>query len=538
MRTNSAGASHQGRVRNSNEDRFHVDPPRGLYVVIDGVGGQAGGEIAAETALLQIRTRLERDAGSAEERLREAITLANNEIHRLSRTNAEWAGMACVLTAAIVDGGQVTVGHVGDSRLYKVRRGAIEKLTHDHSPVGEREDAGELGELEAMRHPRRNEVFRDIGSEPHTPTDRDFVEIIKAPFEEDAAFLLCSDGLSDLVTSQQMLSVIQRHAGSPDEVVHTLIGEANRAGGKDNVTVIYIEGSAFAHADYTARSVGGGTRRAATHTAALLMGVALGAVAATYIPGWLQQLIPGAPLTAVSETPRSPRTLLVQQAAAAEFATIGDALASAHPGDTVVVGPGDYRERITLPAGVTVMSQLPHRAVIRLPDLVSNAPAVTVDGVRGARLQGVQIVGDEGRMPIGVLVLNGQLELQDVRISGTTDAGIDLWGGTEVTLRANDVADNAGVGVRVRSGARPALLHNRIVRNGRARPAAPGVLLDHGAIPVLVGNIIAGNGTHGIAGVAPANGAEYLRNNVFVADTRQNARGALAVVGAQPPGPR
>jgi serine/threonine protein phosphatase PrpC len=164
MAMRCAGASDPGRVRENNEDRFHVDVTRGIYIVVDGVGGQAGGETAAETALLQVRTRLERAAGSIEERLREAITLANNEVYRLSRTNAEWTGMACVLTAAVVADGQVTIGHVGDSRLYKLRRRTITKLTHDHSPVGEREDAGELDELDAMRHPRRNEVFRDVGS--------------------------------------------------------------------------------------------------------------------------------------------------------------------------------------------------------------------------------------------------------------------------------------------------------------------------------------------------------------------------------------
>ena len=93
----SAGVSDPGRVRENNEDRFHVDADRGIFIVVDGVGGQAGGETAAETALLQVRTRLERESGSPEERLREGITLANNEVFRLSRTNAEWDGMACVL---------------------------------------------------------------------------------------------------------------------------------------------------------------------------------------------------------------------------------------------------------------------------------------------------------------------------------------------------------------------------------------------------------------------------------------------------------
>jgi serine/threonine protein phosphatase PrpC len=91
--------------------------------------------------------------------------MANNEILRAARGNAEWQGMACVLTVAVLENGSAVVGHVGDSRLYQIQRGAIRKITHDQSPVGEREDSGQLSEADAMRHPRRNEVFRDVGSE-------------------------------------------------------------------------------------------------------------------------------------------------------------------------------------------------------------------------------------------------------------------------------------------------------------------------------------------------------------------------------------
>src|SRR6185503_13547297 len=118
-------------------------------------------------------------------------------IYRLAASRPEWNGMACVLTAAIVEHGRATIGHVGDTRLYKLRGDRIEKVTKDHSPVGEREDANELTELQAMRHPRRNEVFRDVGSEIHRPSDADFVDIEEIPFEADASLLLCSDGLSD-----------------------------------------------------------------------------------------------------------------------------------------------------------------------------------------------------------------------------------------------------------------------------------------------------------------------------------------------------
>src|SRR4051794_16350613 len=109
---NCAGLSDPGRKRANNEDRFHCDPERGIFFVIDGVGGQNAGEIAADTAYNLLRGRLERQVGEVEDRIREAITVANNEIHRLSKTNPEWEGMACVLTVAIVKDGEVTVGQV------------------------------------------------------------------------------------------------------------------------------------------------------------------------------------------------------------------------------------------------------------------------------------------------------------------------------------------------------------------------------------------------------------------------------------------
>ena len=154
--------------------------------------------------------------------------------------------MACVLTAALVDNGRATIGHVGDTRLYKLREDSIQKVTRDHSPVGEREDAHELSELEAMRHPRRNEVYRDVGSEPHELIDTDFVDVEDISFEPDSALLLCSDGLSDLLESATIVDVVRRYAGAPETVVRTLIEMANAEGGKDNITVVYVEGEHFA----------------------------------------------------------------------------------------------------------------------------------------------------------------------------------------------------------------------------------------------------------------------------------------------------
>src|SRR5262249_1980215 len=193
-----------------------------------------------------LRTRLELETAKASERVRDRITQANNEIVRLAATRPQWNGMACVLTVGVVVDGRLIIGHVGDTRLYKLRNGRIEKVTRDHSPVGEREDAKELSELEAMRHPRRNEVYRDVGSEHHESGDPEFIDIDDIPFEPDAALLLCSDGLSDLIDSATIADVVSQCVGDPEAVTQALIEMANAAGGKDNVTVVYVEGEKFA----------------------------------------------------------------------------------------------------------------------------------------------------------------------------------------------------------------------------------------------------------------------------------------------------
>src|SRR4029453_14267873 len=129
-----AGETHPGLLRTNNEDRFHLDVERGIFLLIDGIGGQAAGEKAAEIALDRMRARLERQTGSLGDRIREAITVAKNEIFPLAQKRETGEGMGLVLTVAVVEDGQVTIGHVGDTRLYEVRGGQIRKVTHDHSP--------------------------------------------------------------------------------------------------------------------------------------------------------------------------------------------------------------------------------------------------------------------------------------------------------------------------------------------------------------------------------------------------------------------
>ncbi len=254
-------------MRAENQDRGYLDDSLGIFLVVDGLGGHAAGETAAETAVEVIRAELSSADGDTRLRIQSAIIAANNQICELAELNEECRGMACVLTLAMLDGDRVVVGHVGDSRLYLIWNGAMRKLTSDHSPVGEREDRGELTELEAMLHPRRHEVFRDVGSRRHTLDGDELVEMKEFLFKPDAAILLCSDGLSDLITSAQMLEIVERYDGDAQKVARQLVDVANEAGGKDNITAIFVAGSEFVGAE-SAAMAGARTRHSITRARA------------------------------------------------------------------------------------------------------------------------------------------------------------------------------------------------------------------------------------------------------------------------------
>ena len=241
----SGAASDRGLVRVENQDRSYVDDERGIFLVVDGLGGHAAGDRAAETAVEVIRHELASRNGDARRRVCDAITSANNRICELADEDESLRGMACVLTLAVLDGDRAVVGHVGDSRLYLIWNGAMRKLTSDHSPVGEREDRAELSEEEAMRHPRRHEVLRDVGSAPRSAGDPDFIETRQCRFKPDAAILLCSDGLTDLLTAAEISEIIERYDGDTERVARDLVEAANAAGGKDNITAIFVAGPEF-----------------------------------------------------------------------------------------------------------------------------------------------------------------------------------------------------------------------------------------------------------------------------------------------------
>jgi len=238
-------ATNAGRARESNEDRLLADAANGIFLVVDGMGGHAAGEIAADIALREIRETLIGSGEAAPVAIRQAITKANNGILATAHENPAWSGMACVLTVAVLDGDSVTWGHVGDSRLYIIHGGLLRKLTPDHSPIGEREDRGDLSEQEAMRHPRRNEVFRDVGSVPRRPYEENFIATGSDLFPPDSALLLCSDGLTDALTAEELRTILDSFDGDAEAIARQLIAAANQRSGADNVSVVFIAGPNF-----------------------------------------------------------------------------------------------------------------------------------------------------------------------------------------------------------------------------------------------------------------------------------------------------
>jgi serine/threonine protein phosphatase PrpC len=241
------GNTDLGKIRTNNEDAFIAeqiwDEKHILAVAIDGVGGYEGGEVAAEIAQKTIVEYLEKyPDGERLELLKQAVIEANNKIYEERKRQTQFANMSCVLTACLIEVSkkQINMVHVGDTRLYQYRNNELKKLSHDHSLVGYREEIGDLTEDEAMNHPQRNIISRDVGSEKHQVNDRDFLESGTFPLPANVTLLLCSDGLCDMLKSEEMVSVLQQDIPL-EQKVQGLIELANLRGGKDNVTVVLVE---------------------------------------------------------------------------------------------------------------------------------------------------------------------------------------------------------------------------------------------------------------------------------------------------------
>jgi len=519
-RFRAAGLSDVGRLREVNEDRLHIDVTRGIFLVVDGVGGQAAGGKAADIAVQMLRERLERQTGALVDRVREAITIANNEIFHAALRRPEWKGMACVLTVAVVEADRLVIGHVGDTRLYLVTDGQPRKLTPDHSPVGEREDARELSELEAMRHPRRNEVFRDVGSTVHHLGDSNFIHIAETRLPPDAALLLCSDGLTDLVPIDAIRQAIRVHRGRPGDVVPALVQAANDAGGKDNVTVVYVETgpSGAGPASVASATVGSHPRKVWPWL--LLLLVLLGSVAGGW---WLWR-------DDWWRTTSSMAGVMAPPAAGATIVrpseSIGDAIERAQPGSSVVVEPGEYRERLTLKDHVRVISRVPRGATLRLPAGASSDDAVVVAaGTIGAELSGFRIVGDAGApLGIGVITRDASVRFIDLDIAGASTAAFDLGAGDDLMVAGSDVHDNAGAVLILGPAASPRLSHNHFSRSMTSTPSAEPFVFDPTAQPSFVRNVFRGFTATSVP-VVEAHARQSLVDNNWFITPPSSARG-------------
>ncbi len=222
--------SDLGLQRQGNEDNYFVRSP--LFVVADGMGGAQSGEVASEMAVEVFDAGIA-DGESPSVGLVRLIEQANLRIFERSRAESQRAGMGTTVTAAYVGENLVTVAHVGDSRCYLVRDGELQRLTDDHSLVGDLVRLGKLTEEQAESHPQRSVITRALGPEPTVQVDvKDF------PAQAGDLFLVCSDGLTSMVREDKLKPLLLEHGGPLDQLGRDLIAAANAAGGRDNITVV------------------------------------------------------------------------------------------------------------------------------------------------------------------------------------------------------------------------------------------------------------------------------------------------------------
>ena len=228
----TAVATHTGRKRRHNEDAYVLEPP--LFAIADGMGGARAGEVASSLAAAALQSG--KVDGNGEERVTALIQAANRSVYERSSQDAEVAGMGTTMTVALVEDSTVTLGHVGDSRAYVLRDGELEQLTNDHSLVAELVRGGKLSAEEAEHHPQRSVITRALGTDPDVDVDTFTVEA-----EDGDVFVLCSDGLTDMVGDDEIGEVLARSRENLKEAAEELVRRANKAGGQDNITVVAFE---------------------------------------------------------------------------------------------------------------------------------------------------------------------------------------------------------------------------------------------------------------------------------------------------------
>lgn len=250
-----AGMTDPGRVRDNNEDAFVTVPELGLAVLADGMGGHLAGEVASGIAVDIIRRNLIGAFADAPKdyldpvtgvsletvSLKEAVELANSAIYEAAHHRPECAGMGSTVVVAFFHANKVSIAHVGDSRLYRLRNGELAQITEDHSMIQELVRRGFMTPEEARHSANKNVVTRALGAESGVQVD-----VSEDTFKDGDVYLLCSDGLTDVLTDAQIAAILARFGDDLDTAVAHLIASANTGGGPDNISAILIRtGSRF-----------------------------------------------------------------------------------------------------------------------------------------------------------------------------------------------------------------------------------------------------------------------------------------------------
>jgi serine/threonine protein phosphatase PrpC len=230
----AAAETNVGRKRRHNEDNYVAVPEQGVFAVADGMGGAQAGEVASALAAGAITETVLDPSASGEERVVGLIKAANLRVHQRAAADSSASGMGTTMTVAMLQAdGTVAIGHVGDSRAYRLRDGRLDQLTDDHSLVAELVRRGELSPAEAAVHPQRSVITRALGTEADVDVDAFSVET-----QDGDVFLLCSDGLTTMVDPDTIADILRRSRGELDLATHALIKAANDRGGDDNITAV------------------------------------------------------------------------------------------------------------------------------------------------------------------------------------------------------------------------------------------------------------------------------------------------------------
>jgi len=228
-------------IRSGNEDHFatEADEHGGLFIVADGMGGHAAGEVASEMAVKIVLRELtglrDLETDGVDRRVRDALKTANRAIHERTLVEVDKQGMGTTASVLLISGHRYLIGQVGDSRVYLLRDGALTQLTKDHSYVQEQVDAGFLTPEQARYHPYSNVITRCVGASPDVEPD-----IYRGEVKLGDVYLVASDGLTGMVDDRRLQTLLLSRA-TPDRKVHQLISEANGRGGLDNITAIVVE---------------------------------------------------------------------------------------------------------------------------------------------------------------------------------------------------------------------------------------------------------------------------------------------------------